>query len=408
MPVHYIMTGLSMSTVDMIQQRMLKETVFRSLGLFLLGSVGLSALFAFQAYRSARASLSRVQAFSDTVIHHMPSGLVTLDAGHGISSMNREARQMFGPDLEEPLPEWLSIIETLDGPGMSAAKDIQVETSRGKRWVLETTASPILTDDGSVCGHVLLFKDITQVRELKRQVETNRRLAAIGKLAAGVAHEIRNPLSSIKGFATYLAKQCKDRGTDQETARIMIGEVERINRSITQLLEFAKPMAVSSKPVEISSLVRHSLRLAEHDLNRKDIQTQVDIRTARQSMTIDPDRMNQVLLNLYMNAVEAMDDKGLLRIRVQDGAGSGTIEIEVADDGRGMTKETVERIFDPYYTTRPDGTGLGLAIVHRIVENLGGQIRVESVEGSGSTFIITLPSDGPGHKETEHGSEDET
>jgi two-component system, NtrC family, sensor histidine kinase HydH len=225
---------------------------------------------------------------------------------------------------------------------------------------------------------------------LKKEVETTRHLATVGKLAAGVAHEIRNPLSSIKGFATYFEKRYQDNSDDVETARIMIQEVERINRSITQLLEFAKPMAVEKKQVDIREMIAHSLKLMAQDLEKKSITAQVDIQSDRSRFFTDPDRMNQILLNLYMNSLAAMDTGGTLMVTVSDVLPGKGLEIRVTDDGCGMNEAVLSDIFDPYFTTRSDGTGLGLSIVHRLVENLGGEIRVQSVKGKGTTFFIRL------------------
>jgi two-component system sensor histidine kinase HydH len=226
--------------------------------------------------------------------------------------------------------------------------------------------------------------------KLKKEIETTRHLAAIGKLAGGVAHEIRNPLSSIKGFATYFEKRYADHPDDRETARIMVQEVARINRSVTQLLEFAKPMAVDKKQVEIREMIHHSLKLAAHDLEKKSITVHTDIRSARSTCYTDPDRMNQILLNLYMNSLAAMNDGGTLTVTVTDIQPGEDLEIRVIDDGCGMDEQILSEIFDPYFTTRSDGTGLGLSIVHRLVETLGGEIRVESVKGQGTTFFIRL------------------
>ena len=226
--------------------------------------------------------------------------------------------------------------------------------------------------------------------KLKKEIETTRHLAAIGKLAAGVAHEIRNPLSSIKGFATYFEKRYADHPDDRETAKIMVQEVERINRSVTQLLEFAKPVAVDKKEVGIREMISHSLKLVTHDLEKKSITVHTDIQSARSTFYTDPDRMNQILLNLYMNSLAAMAQGGNLTVTVTDVSPGHDLEIGVTDDGCGMDAQVLSEIFDPYFTTRPDGTGLGLSIVHRLVETLGGEIRVESVKGRGTTFYIRL------------------
>ena len=388
---HYIFAGLSMKKERLAKERFLKDTLFRGVFWFILGCAGMIALLAFQAYRAARASLTQVKAFSDQVIQNMPSGLVTMDRENRITSMNQAARDILGPDLTRPFPEMTDLIREMERSRKQVNRDIDLEIAPGRRVFLDITASPVRAFEDEITGYVFLFRDLTQISELKKQVETNRRLAAIGKLAAGVAHEIRNPLSSIKGFATYFGKRYEKNEDDRETALIMVKEVDRINRSITQLLEFAKPLTVEKKEVDIREMIDHSLKLVHHDLEQKGIKTEVDIDTANALIHTDGDRMNQVLLNLYINAVAALERGGTLAVSVKDTDREGWMEIRVKDNGTGIDETLLDQIFDPYVTSRPTGTGLGLSIVHRIIENLGGSIRVESKKGAGACFIINLP-----------------
>nr|NJM03043.1 PAS domain-containing protein [Desulfobacula sp.] len=387
---HYIFAGLSMKKERLAKERFLKDTLFRGLFWFILGCAGMIALFAFQAYRAARASLTQVKAFSDQVIQNMPSGLVTMDRENRITSMNQAARDILG-DLARPFPEMTDLIKEMERSGQQVNREMDLEIVPGRRVFLDVTASPVRAFEDEITGYVFLFRDLTQISELKKQVETNRRLAAIGKLAAGVAHEIRNPLSSIKGFATYFGKRFEKNEDDRETALIMVKEVERINRSITQLLEFAKPLAVEKKDVDFREMIDHSLKLIHHDLEQKGIKTEVAVDTARTLIHTDGDRMNQVLLNLYINAVAALENGGTLAVGVKDADRKDGVEIRVRDNGTGIDEALLDQIFDPYVTGRPTGTGLGLSIVHRIIENLGGSIRVESKKGRGTCFIISLP-----------------
>ncbi|WDP93369.1 MAG: PAS domain-containing protein [Desulfobacter sp.] len=403
---HFIFAGLSMARAEKIEKRMARSIIGRGILFFVLGCAGIISLFAFQAYRSARASLDRVKAFSDNVVQNMPSGLLTLDGEYRVTSANRAAGDILGRIPETAYPQMIRLASQLSGPGAPATGEVALNSQEKGELRLDMTASPILSDEGEVQGYIFLFRDMTQLRELKKEVETNRRLAAIGKLAGGVAHEIRNPLSSIKGFATYFAKRYENEPGDAETARIMVQEVERINRSITQLLEFAKPLAVEIRPVEIEPLIRHSLMLVSHDLEKKNIQAHVEIKTDLELLATDPDRINQVLLNLYMNGVNAMSKGGELWVTLSDRADKTGrddktgVEIEVRDTGCGIDPEDMDRIFDPYFTTRPQGTGLGLSIVHRIIENLKGEIRVDSEPGRGTTFTISLPLLGRENKKT--------
>ena len=229
------------------------------------------------------------------------------------------------------------------------------------------------------------------ITSLEEEVERSRRLAAIGKLAAGVAHEIRNPLSSIKGFATYFKERFEDSQEEKRTAIIMIDEVERLNRSVTQLLEFAGPISVSKTEVGCEELLNHSIMLIKKDLALKKIDHEIIVTTKKKTLMLDRDRMNQMLLNLYLNAIDAMASGGKLTVRVSDIDGEGRIRFDVSDTGKGIDAADIEHIFDPYYTTKNTGTGLGLAVVHKIVEALEGDIAVNSAPGKGTTFVIRIP-----------------
>jgi two-component system sensor histidine kinase HydH len=389
---HYIFAGMSMAGVQAAQAQGFKNIVIRGLLFFVFCCSGIIALFALQAYWAAQSSLEQVMAFSDNVVQNMPSGLITLDTNFNVTSANRAAEKILGKIPEKAYPQMAAMAAKITGSGGVASGEVALNPKEQGELRLDMTVSAIPADEDQIQGFVLLFRDLTQIRDLKKQVETNRRLAAIGKLAAGVAHEIRNPLSSIKGFATYFSRQYENEPEDVEIAKIMVQEVERMNRSITQLLEFAKPMAVEIKQTRIEPLIRHSLKLVSHDLEKKKIRVETDIRTRRETIHTDPERICQVLLNLYMNALNAMDSGGILEIGVADV--QDDIEIRVADNGCGIPAKDLEKVFDPYFTTRAKGTGLGLSIVHRIVENLKGDIRVESRPSKGTVFYIILPANG--------------
>ena len=389
---HFIFAGLSMERATFARDKLLKETIWRGIIFFLLGCAGLFALFTFQAYRSTRASLDTVKTFSDNVIQNMPAGLITINSEHKITSMNKAAIDIFGKGLTTPLPQMVELIKKMEANPETFNQEINFVINPDLTIPLDITASLIKDTENKIVEFLFLFKDLTQIKELKQQVETNKRLAAIGKLAAGVAHEIRNPLSSIKGFVTYLGKRLENNASDKETTQIMVGEVERINRSITQLLEFAKPMAVNKNEVNIKDLITHSLKLVQTDLDKMSIQTKVDIGTTEEKLFSDSDRINQVLLNLYINAIEAMGNEGVLEVTVLDAKENQFIEIRIQDNGEGIDQDLLDEIFDPYFTTKATGTGLGLSIVYRIIETLKGTISVESKKGHGTCFIIKLPT----------------
>ncbi|MCF6248785.1 MAG: ATP-binding protein [Desulfobacula sp.] len=387
---HYMIAGLSMDRVRIAGNRLVKKTVWQAVVYFLLVCAGMVTLFAFQAYRSTKASLSTVKAYSDAVIQNMPAGLVTMDKNGKVTAMNAAAKRILGNTIDRIFPQLKELMGDVQKDAQALTREISLEIEADKKLLLDLTASAIQNSEGELTGFLFLFKDLTLLKELKQQVETNKRLAAIGKLAAGVAHEIRNPLSSIKGFATYFSRRYKENEKDRDTARIMVKEVDRINRSITQLLEFAKPMSVEKTSVDVSAIIAHSLKLVEHDLGKNKIYAGIKSSLTSQTIFTDGDRLNQVLLNLYMNAIQAMPENGTLDIRIND-VDPGGIEIQVCDNGPGIDEQTLEQIFEPYFTTRATGTGLGLSIVHRIMENLGGSISVDSTINQGTCFKLFLP-----------------
>jgi two-component system sensor histidine kinase HydH len=230
-----------------------------------------------------------------------------------------------------------------------------------------------------------------EIKRLQAEAQRNERLTALGRLASGVAHEIRNPLSTIKGVATYLAKRMQPGGREEEAANAMMSEVDRLNRVVSELLDFARPAAIIPAENNLREVVDRALRLAEADIRAKRIKVHIEESPGFPPVFISPERFTQVLLNLFLNAVQAMEADGELRVAMRRNPGDGVFSVSVADNGKGIPEDEQAAIFTPYFTTKPSGAGLGLAIVHQIVEGHGGSIRVDSAPGAGAEFTVTLP-----------------
>ena len=259
----------------------------------------------------------------------------------------------------------------------------------GSTVPLEVSLSETVGEDQSVLGKVLLIKDLSEIIALKNEVTRNQRLAAIGRLAGGVAHEIRNPLSSIKGFATYFKERYKKTPEDHKIATIMIDEVTRLDRVVGQLQDFSRPITIRKKATDLHALIKDALTLVAQQTEKQEINVQFHIDPDMKPVEIDGDRIRQVLLNLFLNAIDAMGTGGTLAIRVEPLA-SATLAIHVRDTGPGISPEMIQHVFDPYFTTKPSGTGLGLAIAHNIVQAHGGTLTVTSQPHEGATLTITL------------------
>jgi len=396
-----IFVGLDMGPIEAARKQDTTNTILLGSILLLVGFAGVFSLFLAQAYRSTRTSLTRIKAFSDNVVEKMPVGLVAMDGNGRIVSFNQTAEatlrlasdQVIGRTAFEVLPhQVLDLVSALkNGTRTAIGKELDCSFPDGRMVPLDVTLSSLKGEDGTVWGTIILCRDLTEVQGLKREVETSRRLASLGRLAAGVAHEIRNPLSSIKGFATYFKERYRDNPDDQKTSEIMIQEVDRLNRVITQLLEFARPPAIQKKRASLQSLIQHSLKMIERQASAKEIQVRSYLPSEIKEVELDPDGINQVLLNLYLNAVEAMDQGGTLTVSLHRQERSPWVKVAVSDTGRGISREDLEHVFDPYFTTKQTGTGLGLAIVHKIIEAHGGEVKAESDVGRGTTVTVLLP-----------------
>jgi len=400
---HIIFVGLDMGPIEAARKADTRHTIIMALILLLIGFAGIVSLFLAHAYRSARTSLTRIKAFSDNVVENMPIGLLATDTDKRIVSFNQTAEwvlqvtahEVLGKKADEVLPQQLECLTAeLESEEDVIEREIECPVAKGRRIPMDVSVSRLEDDDGTSLGHIILFRDLTEIQELKREVERTQRLASLGRLAAGIAHEIRNPLSSIKGFATYFRERYKDIPEDQKTAEIMVQEVERLNRVIGQLLEFARPMSVRKKSTSIQSVIQHSLKMIERDAQAKDINIRMNLSSEIEEVSIDADRMNQVFLNLYLNGIEAMEERGTLSVDLYPDESGEQIKISISDTGAGINKEDLVHIFDPYFTTKQSGTGLGLAIVHKIIESHKGEVKVESEPGKGTTVTIILPSNG--------------
>lgn len=399
-PERIIFVGLDMSSVEKAGKIEMQDSLISGVVLLLSGFGGVILLFMIQAYQSTRSSLSRIKAFSDTIVENLPIGLIAFDSSFRILSFNHIAKKLMqlpdtstGKEARCLLPQELtSRIQELNY-GIGVVEDLLVcTTPSGDTLPLQVSAAPLKNEENEVTGYICLFKDLTEVHRLKREVERSRRLAAVGKLAAGVAHEIRNPLSSIKGFATYFSERYKDNPNDLNIAQIMIKEVDRLNRVVGQLLEFARPISLTPKRVGLDAFVDSCVKLVSMRAKERGITIATSFNEAPETVFFDPDKISQVLLNLFLNAIEATEPGGTIDVSVSRPLGSANLVITVADTGCGISEENRAHIFDPYFTTKASGTGLGLAVSHNIVEAHGGEIRIKSIEGEGTAITLVIPT----------------
>ncbi|MGR7008241.1 two-component system sensor histidine kinase ZraS [Klebsiella aerogenes] len=272
------------------------------------------------------------------------------------------------------------------------SRELDAAQARGLRNMMIMLVAAALVIVATILAQFWFRRYRRSRQQLQEAMARKEKLMALGHLAAGVAHEIRNPLSSIKGLAKYFAERTPPGGEAQELALVMAKEADRLNRVVSELLELVRPAHLNYQPVDINALIHHSLQLVSQDAQSRGIELQFTPRPELTSIKADPDRLNQVLLNLYLNAMQAIGCGGVIHVSASE-ADRQRVKIIVKDSGKGMSDEELQAIFTPYFTTKADGTGLGLAVVQNIIEQHGGTIRAESQPGAGAIFTLWLPVD---------------
>jgi two-component system, NtrC family, sensor histidine kinase HydH len=392
-----IYVGFNMAAIEKADKEDTRNTIIIALILLLIGSSAIVSLFLAQAYRLARTSLSRITIFSEALVKNMPIGLIAMDESGWIATCNEKAGAILNIDCSNAVGQQadliltvplLAILNELSEHDSLVEKDLQLISGNNEQKTLEVVAAA-LSDKDRLAGRIMLLRDVTTIRQLENEVAKSRHLTSIGSLAAGVAHEIRNPLSSIKGFAVYFRERLAGNDEDQKTADIMIKEVERLNRVISQLIEFARPLELKLEKVQLNEIVQHTIAVIAAEIQKNGVNIIVAPAIDLPLVEVDSDKIKQVLLNIFLNSMAAMKNGGKLSINFS--TGTGHIDVVIADSGVGIDQMDLPRIYDPYFTSKPAGTGLGLAVVQKIMEAHSGTINVESAIGKGTTVILHFP-----------------
>lgn len=265
-------------------------------------------------------------------------------------------------------------------------------TNDNQRYELIVDANTLQDESGKTVGAFILFKDITNLRSFAQKLERNERLAMIGQIAAGTAHEIRNPLTSIKGFLQMFLKSFADSGMEREKTytEIMLTEINRINSLVSEFLLLSKPRNIQYSMVDLNTVFEEILPIVVSQANLYGIDVQFASCGKLPMVVGDNELLKQVFINICKNGIEAMGEQGSLRISHHFDQDGDKVSIDIHDSGPGIPLYIIDKIFDPFFTTKEEGTGLGLSVCQKIIHDIGGQIRVSS-KGFGTTFHIMLP-----------------
>ena len=405
-----IILGLKMTAFEEARSSDIHHAMIMAGILVALGSGALFFIFVIQNYYLVDRTLKETLDYTRQVVANMANGLMSIDPEGRIISYNRLALELLGLKETEVYEMNLkSVIDfkeagidsTLEGCQPVLEREFLHQQKPGALIPITLSVTPILDEKNTCTGAVIVLRDLREIKRLEKKVRHSEKLAAIGELAAGVAHEIRNPLSSIKGFARFLAHSLSDRTREKEYAEIMVKEVDRINSVVNDLLTFARPLEPELASTDLFELIEHTVRLLEIDARSRNIKIRSKINPDFNTALLDANQITQALLNLILNALQEVDDGGTVEVGANINESGTRLHIWVEDDGPGIPNDKKKKIFDPFFTTRKKGTGLGLAIVNKIVENHSGELQVESPlpgKTGGSRFTITLPVGLPGHR----------
>jgi len=354
--------------------------------------------------REKSIDLEDLRVLQEHILRSVGSGIVTMDLQGNIASWNPAAEEITGYRYDEIKSRWQQVFgDSIKGifghtDSLKASPfhfNGQIMKKDGSIALLGMTASLLKDDTNAVRGIILIFQDITKMVEMEDQVRMKERLATVGSLAAGIAHEIRNPLASLSGSIQVLQGELDLKGDNKQLMDIVVRETDRLNTIIMEFLEYARLKNAQNETIELSPVLDETIMLLK---NSRDftgnirITHQVDPHVVIQG---DPQRIRQVFWNLLINACQAMPQGGEIIITARPFSGvhddMDWCEIIIADTGEGIARDDRDRIFNPFFTTKTGGTGLGLAIVYRIIQDHRGTITVESVPGKGTQFIIRLP-----------------
>jgi two-component system, NtrC family, sensor histidine kinase PilS len=355
-----------------------------------------------QELREKSIDFDDLRVLQDHILRSVGSGILTMELTGRISSWNPAAEQITGYSHSEIRQKWQEVFGESIKSLFGHTDDLkerpfhfqgEIKIKDGGRAVLGMTASLLKDDRDAVRGIILVFQDITRLVEMEEQVRRQDRLATVGSLAAGIAHEIRNPLASLSGSIQVLQAELDVQGDNRRLMEIVLRETDRLNAIITEFLEYARPTPAGDEQIVLSSLVDETVTLLR---NSREFRETIKIICNLDQYAIvlgDPRRLRQVFWNLLINACQAIPDSGEISVSVEQRseAGEDMAVITVADTGMGIGQESQKKIFDPFFTTKQGGTGLGLAIVHRIIDEHGGSLTVKSEPEKGSSISIRLP-----------------
>jgi PAS domain S-box-containing protein len=395
--------GSSLAYAIVVPLRRLSATAKRAASGDLTQTVGLAQT---DELGEATGSFDKMLAsLNKYILESMSAGVMTLDVNRKVISLNtagelileQESSQLVGKEISQVFPPhslnkklYQLFSEAVDQQKTCSSVELDVFTHRGKRLRLGLTTSLLRNQDKRLLGVVMSFRDLAELKDERRLMEIEEKLVSLGRLAAGVAHEVRNPLGSIKGLASLVIEDLGPHDPKRRHLEAILKEIDKLNRVVSHFLELGpQAQRLSLGPVRVNELLDEVLTLAVYDPSSQGIEITKDYSTLP-DIQADKEMLKRAFLNIVLNAFLAMTPGGRLSVSTWTEKDKVAV-VQFSDTGPGIKDEDVARIFDPFFTTRATGTGLGLSIAHQIVLLHNGHIRVKSKPGQGSSFLVRLP-----------------
>jgi two-component system sensor histidine kinase AtoS len=353
-----------------------------------------------EAVNRLGAALEEARDYTRYVLENISTGIISLDEEGKITVFNPAAEKLLGVKASEVLGSgYEGAIMKSSIPQKSKLLSLIKEHKEGEQAVVISALKPeplelgvsissLFSSKGTFTGKIITIEDLSMKRKLEELLRRSDRLAALGLFLSGIAHEVRNPLTSIKGFLQLLLSRKLILPEGINAASLVIKETERLNKLLTDLLSFASPAPAKIERKNVLEILERTLTLLEDQIKRQGVEVVKELENLPQ-VEVDEQKLEQVFYNILLNAVQAMPDGGKLTLKA--GLFDEEAVISFSDTGPGIPEEHLDKVFDPFFTTKDRGTGLGLAVSHRMMEALGGKIEVQSKKGEGATFVVHLP-----------------
>ena len=401
----YLAIGINLEDYY-LRYNQIKQRVFLNYFIILIISLlGISMLFRFQENLVARRTIRNMRDYTTKLLETMDSGVISVDRHNIIKTINKKSEEIFqvkrdevlNKNAEEVLPIKIkdkSLYQLGLQEGKKIEEELQFETKAHIQKNLVINTSFLEGEHNQTGGMVILARDITRLKRLSEEINQNKRLASLGQIASAIAHEIRNPLSSIRGLTQFLLQSTPEDNEQQSDLKVIIKEVDRLNELINQVLDFSRPKKLNFTCFALGETIQELVNLLKSESREKDIQFQLSLDCPHYNIFADRDQIRRALMNVILNSIQAVFSKGEIAISLKSALyrDQEAVLISIKDNGAGIREGELSHIFDPFFTTRSEGTGLGLSIAYNIIEMHQGTITIESTAGKGTLVKIFIPS----------------